>query len=275
MFPTVHPGAANDCHSLPILTAAYGASIFAGLGVIVMTDRDSNEGGIRQHPLVEALVPDPAQGVPQTTVLQGYVGNSTSADRRRLYLTEQLDQWVELPVAEILYTRELPDDQGTLVWVRKDLQLDYQTSAAQPIEAQFLSGQIIQRRLRPGGAVIPPLGVARFLPPTDIPIRCPTEVPIRCPTEFGPRCPTTTTPTDCLPCGTATPTDCLPCGTTTRTDCLPCTTVTVTDCLPCASTITRTDCLPCPTEFGPRCPTGPIGCPTNILRCQTRPQECL
>jgi hypothetical protein len=173
-----------------------------------MPDEPANRPEFTQHPLVEALVPDPAAGVRPTTVLVGFLGNSTSGDRRRLYLTPTLDEWVELPVDEILHTRDLPEEQGTQVWVRQDLPLDYRRQSQRSVEAQFVSGPISQRFL--GGAAATtgrrlPMMLPTGFPdggncplPTEIGPRCPTNVPLRCPTEFGPRCPTTTTPTDCV-----------------------------------------------------------------------------
>src|SRR4051794_33424578 len=194
-----------------------------------MPDEPANRAEFTQHPLVEALVPDPAAGVRPTTVLVGFLGNSTSGDRRRLYLTDALDEWVELPVDEILHTRDLPEDQGTQVWVRQDLPLDFHRQSPRSVEAGVVSGPISQRFL--GAAAARGQRPLRMFPtgfpdggncpfPTEFGPRCPTWFAPRCPTEFGPRCPTLTTPTDCVPCSTNTQTDCIPCGTQTRSDCL-------------------------------------------------------
>jgi hypothetical protein len=69
----------------------------------------SDEGGpsLEQHPFVEALVPDPSQGPPNATVLRGFLGKSTTEGVWRLYLTAALDEYVEIPEADILHSRQL------------------------------------------------------------------------------------------------------------------------------------------------------------------------
>src|SRR3954469_4575150 len=112
-----------------------------------MSEESGDAQPFEQHPLVEALVPDPAAGPLPSTVLVGFLGNSATPASRRLYLTAGLDEWVEIPAAEILYTRNLPDDQGTQVWVRRDLSLVHHRQSPEPLEAQFLTGSITQRML--------------------------------------------------------------------------------------------------------------------------------
>ena len=174
---------------------------------------------LEQDPLVEALVPDPNQGPPDATVLQGYLGKSTTEGVWRLYLTPQLDQYVELPEAEILYSQKQPDD-GTLVWVRRDLPLNVQRPQAAQVQAEFLGGNIAGARLRQaataGGVgafrerVVPrpPISVVAPCPSAvdacpsvrivcGHSVRfCPTRVPWRCPPSFGFICPSIH-----IPCG--------------------------------------------------------------------------
>lgn len=87
----------------------------------------SDRGGssLGQHSLVEALVPNPAQGPPNATVLRGFLGKSATEGVWRLYLSAALDEYVEIPEADILHSRQLADDQGNVVWVPKDLQLQH------------------------------------------------------------------------------------------------------------------------------------------------------
>ena len=109
--------------------------------------RKASRPRLEEDPLVEALVPDPGQGPPDAAVLQGYLGKGTTEDVWRLYLTPQLDQYVELPEAEILYSQKQPDD-GTLVWVRKDLSLSVQRPQPAQVQAEFLGGNIAGARLQ-------------------------------------------------------------------------------------------------------------------------------
>ncbi len=109
----------------------------------------------QEDPMVAALVPDPSQGAPNAAILHGYLGRSTTEGVWRLYLSVELDRYVELPEDEILHTKQLPDDGGTLVWVRKDLALNVVRPEARQVQAEFLGGPIAGSRLRraaPGGA---------------------------------------------------------------------------------------------------------------------------
>src|SRR2546427_304265 len=78
-----------------------------------------------EHALVKALVPDPSQGPPNATVLQGFLGKSPTNGVWRLYLSSALDEYVEIPEEDILHTQELPDGQGTLVWVPTSLNVQH------------------------------------------------------------------------------------------------------------------------------------------------------
>src|SRR6516162_2510772 len=102
-----------------------------------MSEAGHNAGegrpNLEQHPLVEALVPDPSQGPPNATVLRGFLGKSTHDGVWRLYLTSALDEYIEIPEADILHSRQLPDDQGTVVWVPKGLQLQHIRTQAQQV----------------------------------------------------------------------------------------------------------------------------------------------
>ena len=102
---------------------------------------------LEQDPLVDALVPDPGQGPPNATVLEGYLGKSTTEDAWRLYLTRELDRYVELTEGEILHTQPRPDD-GTRVWVRRDLSLEVQRVQTAQVQAEFLGGALARARLR-------------------------------------------------------------------------------------------------------------------------------
>ena len=104
-----------------------------------------------QDPIVRALVPDPAAGPPSMAVLHGYIGDSTTADHRRLYLTRTLDSYVDIPADQILHTSQLPNDGGTRVWVPKTLELQVVRKVSAEVQARFLQGSIVGRHLPRGG----------------------------------------------------------------------------------------------------------------------------
>jgi hypothetical protein len=228
--------------------------------------------------IVEALVPDPAKGPPNTTVLHGYLGRGTEGGTWRLYISPQLDQWIELDEAEILHSEKLPDDQGTRVWVRAGTELQVAQASAQRVQAEFLSGPIAGAATAAAGAAagaaaIPPptVGIAcslvacpsEALPCPSEPPRCPGTLPVLCPPPTTPAtgCPPPTTPLTGCPPPTTPLTGC-PQPTTPQAGCPP-----LTRPPRCPSGI-----VPCVSVI--RCPTLPLGCPTNVLRCPTRPIDC-
>lgn len=105
-----------------------------------MTDPDSE--GLQQHPLVDALVPDPSQVAPNARRIVGYLGRSSSTGVWRLYLSQNLDRYVEIPEADILHTQQLPGTQGTAVWVRRGIRFQYVQVQVSQVEADYLSGPI-------------------------------------------------------------------------------------------------------------------------------------
>jgi hypothetical protein len=167
------------------------------------TAGDEGRSNLEQHPLVEALMPDPSQGPPNATALQGFLGKSTSEGVWRLYLTVALDEYVEIAEADILHSRQLPDDQGTVVWVPKTLQLQHIRTQAQQVQADMLSGALAAANLPTtvgpvggfaGPVPTPPIPIptsAQFLCPTPSAVgRCgPLTLPF-CPSEAMIRCPT-------------------------------------------------------------------------------------
>ncbi|MFI6820708.1 hypothetical protein ACIBJE_07100 [Micromonospora sp. NPDC050187] len=129
---------------------------------------------LEQDPIVEALVPDPAAGPPQTVVLRGHLGRSTSAREWRLYLTPALDHYVVIPEDEILHTCRLPDEQTTLVWVPRDLSLQQTRVVPKNVATEFLQGAIVgdhlaAAELAPYASMTGPQVVRGSLPATITP----------------------------------------------------------------------------------------------------------
>lgn len=166
-------------------------------------DEPADPGGLQQHPLVDALRPDPNQPPPDVTVLQGFLGKSPTDGAWRLYLTSALDEYVEIAESNILHSQTLPDGAGTIVWVPKSLSLSHIKTHSQQVQADFLSGAIAARALpttastpgtiqptvmRPTATVIPSLHAICPTPTAvhSIHVACPTPpVPslhVICPT---------------------------------------------------------------------------------------------
>jgi hypothetical protein len=73
---------------------------------------------------VARVVADPAQ-VPGVWLLVGYLGDAPQPDQRRLYLTPDLSQWVDMAADALLHTAPVPGDWlgAVVAWVRQDAQL--------------------------------------------------------------------------------------------------------------------------------------------------------
>ena len=110
----------------------------------------SRSPDLKEDALVAALVPDPTS-VPNATTLDGFLGRSPTEGTWRLYLDQDLNEYVELRESEILHAQELPAHRGTRVWVSKDLVLTYVRVDSSQIQAAFLSGSISAGRLPTGG----------------------------------------------------------------------------------------------------------------------------
>lgn len=111
---------------------------------------------VDEDPLVASLVPDPSQGPPNTSVLAGYLGRGAEEGVWRLYLTADLNEYVEVSEDDILHRESLPDGRSTQIWVHNHLEVRYVRSQVQRIPA----GQIgrahprispTSPRLRPAG----------------------------------------------------------------------------------------------------------------------------
>jgi len=113
--------------------------------------RRSPRGGgkkdIPTHPLVEALVPDPAKPPAKAVRLHGYPGPSTDPDATRLYLDHELSSYVEVPKEAIRHSQTLDNDAGTILWVDPKASLTHSTTQSQEVQADFLSGGISQQHL--------------------------------------------------------------------------------------------------------------------------------
>jgi hypothetical protein len=122
-----------------------------------MAERTQPEdSAVAEDPLVASLVPDPSQGPVNAAVLAGYIGRGAEEGVWRLYLTPSLNEYVEVRKDEVLHRESLPDEGGTQIWVRDDLNVRYVRSTAQRVPA----GQIgrAYRRTLPASPRTRPAG---------------------------------------------------------------------------------------------------------------------
>jgi hypothetical protein len=102
-------------------------------------------------PITEALIGDDFL-VPDVAMLEGHLGRAPSPGRWRLYVTPGLDEYIEIEEAEIRYTRKLPNDGGTQVWVSREVAERRMGESLASQAARFLAGPIAERELAAAAA---------------------------------------------------------------------------------------------------------------------------
>jgi hypothetical protein len=134
------------------------------------------ESKLKQDSLVEQLVPDPAN--PQPTVhLTGWLGKSTEEGQWRLYLTPQLDSYVEFPESSVVHSQALPKEEsalgGTTVWLKAGTALNHTNLRRHQVQAEFLSGAITSGFLGGAAAAMHPMaGKTPVIPGTTRGYQC-------------------------------------------------------------------------------------------------------
>jgi len=100
---------------------------------------------LEQDELVGALVPDPSQHQP-TTQLSGWLGKGAAEGLWRLYLTPQMDAYVEFAEDDVVHTQPLARSDsplgGTIVWVKSGVKLRHTVVVTRQVQADFLSGGV-------------------------------------------------------------------------------------------------------------------------------------
>jgi hypothetical protein len=109
---------------------------------------------LREDPFIENLVPDPSK-IQGMTVFVGLLGKSARAGYWRLYLTMDLNEYVEFSQDDVAHSQPLPKGQsalgGTMVWVKKEATLQYTRTVSRQVQAEFLQGDI-SAQFSSGGA---------------------------------------------------------------------------------------------------------------------------
>ena len=149
---------------------------------------------IPQHPLVQALVPDPKQPPQPTVKLVGLPGTSPDTSATRLWLDHDLSSYVDVPSGSVLYNKTLPEDGGSVLWVSADAKLNYGSVGSHTAQGSYLGGSIVQQNLAGAAGY----GAPTYTPP---PYQAPYGTPsvhVICPTP-------TATPSVYVPCVTHAP----------------------------------------------------------------------
>jgi hypothetical protein len=102
---------------------------------------------LRPDPLVEKLRPDPSAGE-GTIRLVGLLSTSPDPGRWRLYVSADLDEYVEIREEDIVHSLSLGEELsavgGTMLWVRPDTMLAYSPPSARPATGEEEPGEFLQ-----------------------------------------------------------------------------------------------------------------------------------
>jgi hypothetical protein len=168
----------------------------------------SDQRELKQDALVEKLVPDPA-APPDTIVLVGFLGKSARAGYWRLYLTSELNDYVECREDDIVNTQSLATEltplAGTMMWIKPGAELLHTRTTSIQAQAQFFRGEIMNRFLA-GSRMRALFGSRRIIPfaggGSDAPW-CITPDPTVCRPSgaFDPDCCAITEWPQSFPCG--------------------------------------------------------------------------
>lgn len=151
-FPIAMPTTAADWQPCPgrermearTEALAVGVGPSGSYGEHVMVD-PADKSGSRdvegpQDPLVERVRPEPSRPPAAGVTLNGLLGDSDRAGRRRLYFTGKLDYFVEFSVEDVLHSLQIPSDRApflgtpaTQITLKKGADVDYtHTMKARP-----------------------------------------------------------------------------------------------------------------------------------------------
>lgn len=108
-------------------------------------------GNLSQDELVTGLVPD-SNRTPDVRMLSGFLGKSAQDGYWRLYLTPELNEYIEFSAQDVVHSQRIDPSQsplgGTVVWLRREANLTHSRSMSGETQADFLQGSITAAYLR-------------------------------------------------------------------------------------------------------------------------------
>ena len=109
------------------------------------SDAKARVTDLKPDEILERLVPNPAGGGgPLPRVIGIYLGNSARPDYWRLYISHNLDRFLEFRKDDVL-DAERPESGRVIVWLKPDAKVERTTT--QVLSEAFLRGEIQQQRL--------------------------------------------------------------------------------------------------------------------------------
>ena len=128
--------------------------------------KESDAKELKQDSLVEKSVPNPTQ-VPNVRVLRGFLGQASRLGYWRLYLTPQLNEYVELSENDIVNIQPVGGEKsafgGTVLSVKQDAKLRWTRAESRQSQAEFVRCDIATVFLHQAGTQGPTGGRALAL----------------------------------------------------------------------------------------------------------------
>jgi hypothetical protein len=120
-----------------------------------MASDKGDRKGLKEHPLVTRLVPDPgkASGL---VVLTGFLGRSVQPGNWRLYVSAALDNYFEFPESDVAHWDSIEPAQNpvaaNVVWLTSSANLRLVSTRSTNLQAEFLRGEV-EQQFRPSASV--------------------------------------------------------------------------------------------------------------------------
>lgn len=116
----------------------------------------NDDDGLQEASFISAIAPDP-HNVPDSVVVVGYLGRSTTSGRWRLYLNPDLSTFVEFDRSDVLHTEVLAssseESERTRVWITPAALAGGPGDTRRAASTSFLEGEIAQAYMDAGRRV--------------------------------------------------------------------------------------------------------------------------
>ncbi len=134
-----------------------------------MADQQPEGKYLKEDLLVEKLRSDPSQNT-DVRIVTGYLGKGTHDGSWRLYISPQLNEYLEISEEDIVHNQSLATEQsplgGTVLWIKRSANLQYTRTISHQVQAEFLQGDMTASFLSGGATSFDRFNAANNPPPT-------------------------------------------------------------------------------------------------------------
>jgi hypothetical protein len=133
-----------------------------------MADQQPEGKNLKEDFLVEKLRSDPSQNT-DVRIVTGYLGKGAQEGYWRLYISPQLNEYLEISEEDIVHNQSLATEQsplgGTVLWIKSSSNLQYTRTISRQVQAEFLQGDMTASFLSGGPTRFDRLEAANNPPP--------------------------------------------------------------------------------------------------------------